>query len=136
MIKICLRISRIDPNNPEKRKHYEISIDSPLHVLNNLCSHGNTLLPAYDDLIPQSGSSRSLLANHSHEAAPLSPGVIQLNILPVLVVGVVLQMVSLEDSTIILMVEVMVSTQVSATAVVEDQEEEVLHLVTMELIDL
>lgn len=75
-IKICLRISRIDPNNPEKRKHYEISIDSPLHVLNNLCSHGNTLLPAYDDLIPQSGSSRSLLANHSHEAAPLSPGVI------------------------------------------------------------
>ncbi|RCK64863.1 Arrestin-related trafficking adapter 3 [Candida viswanathii] len=74
-IKICLRISRLDPNNPEKRKHYEISIDSPLHVLNSMCSHGNTLLPAYDDLIPRTGSSRSLLARHSGDNTPLSPGV-------------------------------------------------------------
>ncbi|RLV96625.1 Arrestin-related trafficking adapter 3 [Spathaspora sp. JA1] len=51
-IKICLRISKPDPSNPEKRKHYEISIDSPIHVLSPLAAHGNTLLPAYDDFIP------------------------------------------------------------------------------------
>ncbi|KAG8202540.1 hypothetical protein GWM34_02697, partial [Candida africana] len=69
-IKICLRISKQDPENPEKRKHYEISIDSPLHVLSHLCSHNNTLLPAYDDLIP----GMSLVHNQS-ELPPLSPGV-------------------------------------------------------------
>ena len=44
-IKICLRLSRVVDN---KRKHYEISIDSPIHVLHRLCSHANTLLPSYD----------------------------------------------------------------------------------------
>lgn len=31
-----------------KRKHYEISIDSPISVLHPLCTQANTLLPAYD----------------------------------------------------------------------------------------
>ncbi|AJR60429.1 Aly2p [Saccharomyces cerevisiae YJM244] len=44
-IKICLRLSRVVDN---KRKHYEINIDSPIHVLHRLCSHANTLLPSYD----------------------------------------------------------------------------------------
>ncbi|EJS43147.1 YJL084C [Saccharomyces arboricola H-6] len=44
-IKMCLRLSRVVDN---KRKHYEISIDSPIHVLHRLCSHANTLLPSYD----------------------------------------------------------------------------------------
>lgn len=44
-IKICLRLSQVIDN---KRKHYEISIDSPMHVLNRLCSHANILLPSYD----------------------------------------------------------------------------------------
>lgn len=44
-IKICLRLSHVIDN---KRKHYEISIDSPIHVLNKLCSHANILLPSYD----------------------------------------------------------------------------------------
>lgn len=44
-IKICLRLSR---NLDGKKKHYEVSIDSPIHVLNKLCSHANTLLPSYD----------------------------------------------------------------------------------------
>ncbi|SCW04415.1 LAFE_0H13014g1_1 [Lachancea fermentati] len=44
-IKICLRLSRLVDG---KRKHYEISIDSPIHVLHKLCSHANTLLPSYD----------------------------------------------------------------------------------------
>lgn len=47
-IKISLRISRKDPTNPEKRKHFEISIDSPIHLCSPLAAHCNTLLPAYD----------------------------------------------------------------------------------------
>ena len=43
-IKLCLRLSRMVDG---KRKHYEISIDSPMHVLHKLCSHANTLLPSY-----------------------------------------------------------------------------------------
>ncbi|GCE98469.1 hypothetical protein ZYGM_003378 [Zygosaccharomyces mellis] len=44
-IKLSLRLSRMIDG---KRKHYEISIDSPIHVLHKLCSHANTLLPSYD----------------------------------------------------------------------------------------
>lgn len=47
-IKISLRISRKDPSNPEKRKHFEISIDSPIHLCSPYAAHCNTLLPAYD----------------------------------------------------------------------------------------
>ncbi|SCU89195.1 LAFA_0E16622g1_1 [Lachancea sp. 'fantastica'] len=56
-IKICLRLSRLVEG---KRKHYEISIDSPIHVLNRLCSHANTLLPSYDThtLIPGTDCSK------------------------------------------------------------------------------
>ncbi|CEP64165.1 Aly2p LALA0_S10e03906g [Lachancea lanzarotensis] len=56
-IKICLRLSRLVDG---KRKHYEISIDSPIHVLNKLCSHANTLLPSYDThvLIPGTDCSK------------------------------------------------------------------------------
>ncbi|CCE64605.1 hypothetical protein TPHA_0I00990 [Tetrapisispora phaffii CBS 4417] len=44
-IKLSLRLSKITDG---KRKHYEIVIDSPIHVLNRLCAHANTLLPCYD----------------------------------------------------------------------------------------
>ncbi|SCU98299.1 LADA_0H11980g1_1 [Lachancea dasiensis] len=56
-IKICLRLSRLVDG---QRKHYEISIDSPIHVLNRLCSHANTLLPSYDThaLIPGTDCSQ------------------------------------------------------------------------------
>lgn len=70
-IKLCLRISKMDPNNPGKRKHYEILIDSPIHVLSPLAAHGNTLLPAYDDHLPDSG----FLPEYTPTSPPLSPGV-------------------------------------------------------------
>ncbi|EJS42931.1 YKR021W [Saccharomyces arboricola H-6] len=44
-IKICLRLSKKYGDN---RKHFEITIDSPIHILNQLCSHANTLLPSYE----------------------------------------------------------------------------------------
>lgn len=68
-IKICLRISKLNPDNPEKRKHYEISIDSPIHVLSPLAARGNTLLPAYDNQIEQ------FLPEYTPSSPPLSPGV-------------------------------------------------------------
>ncbi|TWU72385.1 hypothetical protein ED733_004242 [Metarhizium rileyi] len=48
-IKIVLRISRIDPDDPsgKKRRHFEISIDSPFTVLNCRATQANTSLPAY-----------------------------------------------------------------------------------------
>ncbi|KAK6463891.1 hypothetical protein DFJ63DRAFT_284434 [Scheffersomyces coipomensis] len=74
-IKICLRISRLDPENPEKRKHYEISIDSPLHVLSPLAAHGNTLLPAYDDFISRNDDNTI----NYEISPPNSPGVIPID---------------------------------------------------------
>ena len=79
-IKICLRISKMDPENEGKRKHYEISIDSPIHVLSPLAAHSNTLLPAYDDLVdtPSSAASQEQAAStvRSPSENPLSPDVI------------------------------------------------------------
>ncbi|KAF8002298.1 hypothetical protein HF325_003263 [Metschnikowia pulcherrima] len=46
-IKISLRISKQDPENSAKRKHFEILIDSPIHLFLPLAAHNNTLLPVY-----------------------------------------------------------------------------------------
>lgn len=71
-IKLCLRLSRMVDG---KRKHYEISIDSPIHVLHKLCSHANTLLPSYDSHIttnelaissaPEFGNTSNVSIYHS-----------------------------------------------------------------------
>ncbi|CAN3372246.1 hypothetical protein DIURU_004220 [Diutina rugosa] len=72
-IKICLRISRSDPTRDEKRKHYEISIDSPIHILSPLAAHGNTLLPAYDNgTVPAPPASLPQYC----PTPPMSPGVV------------------------------------------------------------
>lgn len=66
-IKICLRLSRPNPENGGKRKHFEISIDSPIHMYSSLAAHNNTLLPIYErepEFLPQYA-----------EDTPLSPGV-------------------------------------------------------------
>ncbi|RYO89643.1 hypothetical protein DL763_005593 [Monosporascus cannonballus] len=48
-IKIVMRISRLDPEDPagKRRRHFEISIDSPFTVLNCRATHANTALPEY-----------------------------------------------------------------------------------------
>ncbi|ORY75127.1 or S-antigen, C-terminal domain-domain-containing protein [Protomyces lactucae-debilis] len=50
-IKVVLRLSKADPqpNDPAKRRHFEISIDSPIHLLSCRCVHANTQLPTYSD---------------------------------------------------------------------------------------
>ncbi|KAI9158984.1 putative arrestin-related trafficking adapter [Paramyrothecium foliicola] len=54
-IKIVLRISRLDPEDPTgtKRRHFEISIDSPFTVLNCRAIQSNTNLPAYSGPVSQ-----------------------------------------------------------------------------------
>ncbi|EDO15452.1 hypothetical protein Kpol_463p1 [Vanderwaltozyma polyspora DSM 70294] len=69
-IKICLRLSRMIDG---KRKHYEIVIDSPIHVLHKLCSHANTLLPSYDCHIPMVRSSSKLHLNSIHDSLTEAP---------------------------------------------------------------
>lgn len=71
-IKISLRISKQDPNVPDKRKHFEILIDSPIHLCSPLAAHCNTLLPAYD-LEPE------LLPKYTPNSPPMSPEVTAVN---------------------------------------------------------
>lgn len=66
-IKISLRISKQDPQNPEKRKHFEILIDSPIHLFSPLAAHNNTLLPVYT-------SGPEYLPEYT-QLPPMSPGV-------------------------------------------------------------
>lgn len=68
-IKICLRLSKVDPDNPGKRKHYEVLIDSPIHILSPQAAHGNTILPAYDQHVSPIG------ADVNPYTPPLSPDV-------------------------------------------------------------
>jgi hypothetical protein len=42
-----MRLSKQDPDNVSKRRHFEISIDSPFHLLSCKATRANTTLPAY-----------------------------------------------------------------------------------------
>ncbi|PCG89849.1 Immunoglobulin E-set [Penicillium occitanis (nom. inval.)] len=48
-IKIVMRLSKTDEKDPTKRRHFEISIDSPFHILSCKATQGNIFLPAYSD---------------------------------------------------------------------------------------
>jgi hypothetical protein len=45
--KIVMRLSRPDENDSGKRRHFEISIDSPFNILSCRATQANTSLPAY-----------------------------------------------------------------------------------------
>lgn len=42
-----MRLSKPDQNDPSRRRHFEISIDSPFHILSCRATQANTSLPAY-----------------------------------------------------------------------------------------
>jgi hypothetical protein len=44
-----MRLSKVDENDPTKRRHFEISIDSPFHILSCKATQANIYLPAYSD---------------------------------------------------------------------------------------
>lgn len=71
-IKISLRISKQDPDIPQKRKHFEILIDSPVHLCSPLAAHCNTLLPAYD-------TEPEFLPKYTPNSPPMSPEVTAIN---------------------------------------------------------
>jgi len=83
-IKIVMRISRSDPEDPtgKRRRHFEISIDSPFTVLNCRATQTNTSLPQYsgrDGPAPEQRQmvcgcidARPVDSNQSSMATPLS----------------------------------------------------------------
>ncbi|KAF2204128.1 hypothetical protein GQ43DRAFT_438207 [Delitschia confertaspora ATCC 74209] len=68
-IKIVMRLSKPDPNDPSKRRHFEISIDSPFHILSCRATQANTALPAYSS--PESGSESAHMPECGCPGAPL-----------------------------------------------------------------
>jgi hypothetical protein len=68
-IKIVMRLSKPDVNDPSKRRHFEISIDSPFHILSCRATQANTSLPAYTS--PEAAQySAHLLECGCPDAAP------------------------------------------------------------------
>ncbi|KAI1328438.1 hypothetical protein F5Y16DRAFT_419879 [Xylariaceae sp. FL0255] len=65
-IKIVMRISRLDPDDPagKRRRHFEISIDSPFTVLDCRATQANTALPEY------SGSEQPMYRQHTSCGCP------------------------------------------------------------------
>lgn len=54
-LQIMLRISKQDEADPDKTRHYEIVIDTPVFLLNHLCVSENIELPTYESAV-QNGS--------------------------------------------------------------------------------
>lgn len=70
-----LRLSKLDEKDSGKRRHFEISIDSPFHLLSCKATQGNIYLPAYtspnSDPVPQAqeyecGCPGAPLVNKAH----------------------------------------------------------------------
>ncbi len=63
-----MRLSKPDIVDPTKRRHFEISIDSPFHILSCRATQANIALPAYT-----SPESTTLLTEHSSCGCPGAP---------------------------------------------------------------
>ena len=63
-----MRLSRPDVSNSGKRRHFEISIDSPFHILSCRATQANIALPAY-----HSPESATLLTDHLACGCPGAP---------------------------------------------------------------
>ena len=63
-----MRLSKPDTVDPTKRRHFEISIDSPFHILSCRATQANTSLPAYS-----SPDSTTLTTDHYECGCPGAP---------------------------------------------------------------
>lgn len=63
-----MRLSKPDQVDPTKRRHFEISIDSPFHILSCRATQANIALPAYT-----SPETATLLTDHSACGCPGAP---------------------------------------------------------------
>ncbi|KAL6709198.1 hypothetical protein ACN47E_002014 [Coniothyrium glycines] len=68
-IKLVMRLSKPDANDPTKRRHFEISIDSPFHILSCQATQANTALPAYSS--PEPAIGRALIPDCGCPNAPV-----------------------------------------------------------------
>jgi hypothetical protein len=68
-IKIVMRMSKTDEKDPSKRRHFEISIDSPFHLLSCMATQANLVLPAYSS----SSSGPVILAEELECGCPGAP---------------------------------------------------------------
>ena len=59
-IKLVMRLSKPDKTDPTKRRHFEISIDSPFHILSCQATQANTALPAYSSPEPLVGNNAQM----------------------------------------------------------------------------
>jgi len=59
-IKLVMRLSKPDKTDPSKRRHFEISIDSPFHILSCQATQANTALPAYSSPEPLVGNNAQM----------------------------------------------------------------------------
>lgn len=64
-----MRLSRPDQNDLSKRRHFEISIDSPFHILSCRATQANTALPAYSS--PESGEALAAMPECGCPGAPI-----------------------------------------------------------------
>jgi len=83
-----MRISRLDHDDPEgkKRRHFEISIDSPFSILNCRATRDNLMLPQYSNLnapslgqqhvcgCPNSATTATIRSESSDEAIEIPDG--------------------------------------------------------------
>lgn len=58
-LEVMLRISKPDPMDPKKMRHYEVLIDTPIVVVSELCNTGNMELPTYNMAVRNKHSRRS-----------------------------------------------------------------------------
>lgn len=74
-IKVVMRISRPDPEDPsgKKRRHFEISIDSPFTILSCRASRANTYLPAYCGSPSMSSTNQYACGCPDAESVPAGP---------------------------------------------------------------
>jgi len=70
-----MRISRVDADDPEqkKRRHFEISIDSPISLLNCRATQANLALPEYSDLNAVSMDQQRVCGCPNAAATNISP---------------------------------------------------------------
>jgi hypothetical protein len=66
---LVMRLSKPDKNDPSKRRHFEISIDSPFHILSCQATQANTALPAYSS--PEPAASHELIPECGCPNAPI-----------------------------------------------------------------
>ncbi|KAL3241094.1 Ecm21p [Nakaseomyces bracarensis] len=69
-LEVMLRISKPDPENPAKLRHYEVLIDTPVFLVSEQCNTGNMELPTYDMATTTTTTEQTPLPNAAHLSAP------------------------------------------------------------------